>query len=100
MPAMRANWRSSGAATDDAMVSGLAPGSDADTEIAGKSTCGSAATGRKLYAMQPEIPNAAASSAVPAGRSIKTADRRIEVESVYLHVFAVSRRASPVRPGR
>jgi hypothetical protein len=30
-PAMVENWRSSGVATDDAIVSGLAPGSDADT---------------------------------------------------------------------
>ena len=44
-PAMRPNWRSSGAATDDAIVSGLAPGSAADTWMVGKSTCGSGATG-------------------------------------------------------
>ena len=44
-PAMRPNCRSSGVATDDAIVSGLAPGSDADTEIVGKSTCGSGDTG-------------------------------------------------------
>ena len=30
-PAMRPNWRSSGAATEVAIVSGLAPGSAADT---------------------------------------------------------------------
>ncbi len=34
-PAMRPNWRSSGVATEDAMVSGLAPGSPAPTEITG-----------------------------------------------------------------
>ena len=34
-PGMVANWRSSGVATAAAMVSGLAPGSDADTEIVG-----------------------------------------------------------------
>ena len=44
-PAMRPNWRSSGAATEVAMVSGLAPGSAADTWMVGKSTCGSDATG-------------------------------------------------------
>ena len=37
-PAMRPNWRSSGVATEEAMVSGLAPGSDAETETVGKST--------------------------------------------------------------
>ena len=45
-PAMRPNWRSSGVATDEAIVSGLAPGSPAETEMVGNSTCGSGATGR------------------------------------------------------
>ena len=44
-PAMRPNWRSSGVATDEAMVSGLAPGSPAPTPMTGKSTLGSEATG-------------------------------------------------------
>ena len=44
-PAMRPNWRSSGVATDEAMVSGLAPGRPALTPITGKSTLGSEATG-------------------------------------------------------
>src|SRR5664279_50912 len=48
-PAMRPNWRSSGVATDEAMVSGEAPGSPADTWIVGKSTCGSGETGRNWY---------------------------------------------------
>ncbi len=39
-------WRSSGVATLVAMVSGLAPGSWALTEMVGKSTCGSGETGR------------------------------------------------------
>ena len=47
-PAMRPNWRSSGVATEDAIVSGLAPGKRGDTEIDGKSTCGSGATGRNV----------------------------------------------------
>ena len=37
--------RSSGAATEVAIVSGLAPGMFAWTEITGKSTCGSGETG-------------------------------------------------------
>ena len=41
------NCRSRMEATDDAMVSGLAPGSDALTEMVGKSTRGTAATGSK-----------------------------------------------------
>ena len=45
-PAMRPRRRSSGVATDDAIVSGLAPGSAALTWMVGKSTRGSGATGR------------------------------------------------------
>ena len=45
-PAMRPNCRSSGVATEEAMVSGLAPGRPALTWIVGKSTCGSGDTGR------------------------------------------------------
>jgi hypothetical protein len=47
-PAMRPNWRSSGVATDEAMVSGDAPGSPALTLIVGNSTCGSGDTGRRV----------------------------------------------------
>ena len=46
MPGISENCRSSGVATLDAMVSGLAPGSEALTCRVGKSTLGSAATGR------------------------------------------------------
>ena len=46
-PAMAENSRSSGVATADAMVDGLAPGRVVCTEMVGKSTCGRAATGRK-----------------------------------------------------
>ncbi len=45
MPAMSENSFSSGRATAEAMVSGLAPGSAAETWMVGKSTLGSAATG-------------------------------------------------------
>ena len=44
-PAMWPNCRSSGVATDDAMIWALAPGSDAPTEIVGKSTWGRGETG-------------------------------------------------------
>src|SRR6184192_3841681 len=37
-PAMRPNWRSRGVATEEAIVSGLAPGRPALTEIVGNST--------------------------------------------------------------
>ena len=41
------NCFSSGVATEDAMVSGLAPGSCAETTMVGKSTRGIAATGSR-----------------------------------------------------
>jgi hypothetical protein len=47
-PAMVPRARSSGVATDDAIVSGLAPGNEADTEIAGKSICGNGDTGSRM----------------------------------------------------
>ena len=53
MPAMRPRERSRGVATVAAIVSGLAPGSDAETEIVGKSTCGNDATGSRLKATRP-----------------------------------------------
>ncbi len=43
-PAMVENWLSSGVATDAAMVSGLAPGSEAVTWMVGKSTLGNSDT--------------------------------------------------------
>ena len=43
--AMMPRWRSKGVATVAAIVSGLAPGIDANTEMVGKSTCGSGDTG-------------------------------------------------------
>jgi len=46
-PAICAKRRSSGAASDEAAVAGSTPGSCALTEIVGKSTFGSGATGRK-----------------------------------------------------
>src|ERR1700730_18652075 len=46
-PAISANRRSSGAANAEAAVAGSTPGSCALTEIVGKSTFGSGATGKK-----------------------------------------------------
>ncbi len=45
MPAMVENCFSSGVATAEAIVSGLAPGRLADTEMVGKSTFGRSLTG-------------------------------------------------------
>jgi len=44
-PAIAPSARSSGVATVAAMVSGLAPGNEAWTEMVGNSTCGNGATG-------------------------------------------------------
>ena len=52
-PAILPNWRSSGVATEEAMISGAAPGRLAATEIVGKSTCGSEDTGSTRNAMAP-----------------------------------------------
>ena len=52
-PAMVPSARSSGVATDDAIVSGLAPGRLAVTMMAGKSTCGSGDTGSVVNATAP-----------------------------------------------
>ena len=65
--AMWPNCRSSGVATDEAMVSGLAPGSVALTEIVGKSTCGSGDTGSSRKATAPASAMATVSSVVATG---------------------------------
>ena len=54
MPAMVENCCSSGVATAEAIVSGLAPGRLALTWIVGKSTFGRSLTGRSRYAMHAE----------------------------------------------
>ncbi len=53
------------------MVSGLAPGRPAETEMVGNSTCGSGETGRKKYATAPASAMAMVSSVVPTGRWMK-----------------------------
>jgi hypothetical protein len=47
-PAIRPKRRSSGVATAEAIVCGLAPGSPAETLMVGKSTRGSGATGSSV----------------------------------------------------
>src|ERR1700732_1476071 len=74
-PAMRPNCRSSGVATAEAMVSGLAPGSPAPTEMVGKSTCGSGATGKNRKATTPERRMAKVISDVATGRRMKGAEK-------------------------
>src|ERR1700730_3767483 len=61
------NCRSSGVATEEAIVAGLAPGKDALTEIVGKSTCGKGDTGSSRYAAAPAKVMATTNSVVATG---------------------------------
>src|SRR3546814_17377525 len=63
-PAIDPSDCSSGVATLDAMVSGLAPASLAETDIMGKSTCGKGATGRNKKASPPVSTSAAQNSEI------------------------------------
>ena len=67
-PAIRPRERSSGVATDEAMVSGEAPGSEALTIITGKSTCGSGATGSSRKPRRPHRVMASEMRIVATGR--------------------------------
>src|SRR5512142_184942 len=71
-PAMVANCPSSGVATDEAMVSGLAPGRLALTWMVGKSTLGRSLTGRARYAVMPNSRIASMTSVVITGRRINS----------------------------
>ena len=67
-PAMVVNWRSSGVATAEAIVSGFAPGSPADTFKVGKSTLGRSETDNWPYAMAPKTASASMRRLVATGR--------------------------------
>ena len=76
------NWRSSGVATDAAMVSGLAPGRLAFTWMVGKSTFGRSLTGSARY---PATPN----STMPSMTSVVITGRRIKISVMFiLHPLA------------
>ena len=74
-PAIVVNCFSSGVATDDAIVSGEAPGRDAETWIVGKSTFGRSETGRSRYAITPKTRRLAITSVVMTGRRMKISER-------------------------
>src|SRR5580658_2611469 len=86
--AMRPNCRSRGVATDEAMVSGLAPGNDADTDTVGKSTCGSGDTGSIRKATIPARPIAMVKSVVATGRLMNSSD-------MFMAVVRVGRASTP-----
>src|SRR5271168_2860453 len=67
-------WRSNGVATVLAMTSGLAPGRDADTTIAGTSIRGSGATGSNLNVAIPHSATPNVNSMVATGRAMKGAE--------------------------
>ena len=74
-PAIPANCFSSGSATVDAIVSGLAPGSPALTWMVGKSMVGKSDTGSVRYAIVPNTMMPSMSSVVVTGRRMKTLER-------------------------
>src|SRR5579875_63576 len=78
-PAIRPNCRSSGVAMEDATFSGLAPGSEADTETVGKSTVGKGATGSRVNAAAPASPTPMVSRLVATGRLMNGSERFISV---------------------
>ena len=75
MPAMCPSCRSRGVATDDAIISALAPGSPVLMLMVGKSTCGNGATGKTVYAIAPVSAMAKVNSVVATGRRMKGAER-------------------------
>ena len=76
-PAMRPSWRSSGVATAVAIVSGLAPGNEACTEIVGISTCGNGDTGSSVNATMPTNAMPIVSNVVATGRRMNGSDRLV-----------------------
>ncbi len=72
-PAMVANCFSSGSATAEAIVSGLAPGRLAPTWMVGKSTVGRSLTGSSRYDMMPKTMMPNMIRAVVTGRLMKSA---------------------------
>jgi len=83
---MRPNWRSSGVATDEAIISGLAPGMLACTAIVGKSTSDNSATGTAANPMtSDEIRTKARSLMAPVigqPSTSKLIDRVFALENV------------------
>ncbi len=74
-PAIVENWRSSGVATEAAIVSGEAPGRVAETWSVGKSTFGRSEIGSSRYAMMPNRRSPTITRVVATGRRMKSSDR-------------------------
>src|SRR5215213_11895185 len=99
-PAMVPSARSSGVATDAAIVSGLAPGRPALTMIAGKSTWGSGDTGSVVKATAPASTIDRLSSVVVTGRPMNGEDRLIGPSrgTGVSHERRLARRPPPPQP--
>src|SRR5215470_12877327 len=74
-PEIVENCFSSGSATDEAIVSGLAPGRPAETWMVGKSMTGRSLTGSRRYAIVPNTRMPSMMSVVVTGRLMKISDR-------------------------
>jgi hypothetical protein len=72
MPEIVENCRSSGVATEAAIISGLAPGRPALTCMVGKSTFGRSLTGSVRYATIPKTTIPSMTSVVMTGRRMKS----------------------------
>ncbi len=86
MPAIRPNCRSSGVVTDVAMVSGSAPGMEAEAEMVGMSTRGMGDTGSRLNDTMPAMATPMVRRVVAIERLMKGVERFI----VFLRFLFVS----------
>ena len=77
IPAIVENCFSSGVATADAIVSGLAPGRLALTVMVGKSTVGKSLTGRRWYAVIPKNRIPTITRIVVTGRRMNSSEKLI-----------------------
>ena len=84
-PAIRPSARSRGVATVAAITSGLAPGSCAETDTTGKSTCGRGETARSPNETIP-------ASATPMVRSVVATGRRTKGSVMFTGSYSGKRR--------
>jgi hypothetical protein len=82
IPSIVENWRSNGVATEEAMVSGLAPERLAFTTIVGKSTFGRSFIGRSLYPAKP-------ASRTPIITRVVITGRRMKGPEIFMDTFPV-----------
>src|SRR6185436_20096422 len=90
MPSIVANCLMRGVATDFAIVSGEAPGSEAETLMVGKSVRGRAATGNRPNANRPPTINAIDISSVATGRRMQNSETFIAAPRRASHIVAAA----------